>query len=57
MEILENDELLAILGRNDILGEHPCQSMTSGKSRCVVRGMVSRYLLLFCIDTFDCCLN
>ena len=38
MEILKNNESQAILGRNDILGEHPCRTQTPGKSRCVVKG-------------------
>jgi hypothetical protein len=38
MEILQNNELQAILGRNDILGENPCNTTTPGKSRCVVKG-------------------
>lgn len=39
MEILQNNELQAILGRNDIFGENPCNTMTPGKSRCVARGI------------------
>ncbi|CAF4604738.1 unnamed protein product [Rotaria sp. Silwood1] len=39
MEILKNNESQAILGRNDTLGENPCNTMTPGKSRCVVRGL------------------
>lgn len=39
VEILQNNELQAILGRNDILGENPCNTVTPGKSRCAVRGM------------------
>ena len=27
------------LGHNDILGENPCNTVTPGKSRCVVKGM------------------
>lgn len=38
VEILQNDELQAILGRNDVLGENPCNTITPGKSRCIVRG-------------------
>jgi hypothetical protein len=38
MEILQNNELQAILGRNDILGENPCNTTIPGKSRCVVKG-------------------
>jgi len=37
-EILQNNELQAILGRNDIFGENPSNTMTPGKSRCIVRG-------------------
>ncbi|CAF3402574.1 unnamed protein product [Rotaria sp. Silwood1] len=39
MEVLKNNESQAILGRNDTLGENPCNTMTPGKSRCVVRGL------------------
>jgi hypothetical protein len=39
MEVLQNNELQAILGRNDILGENPCNTITPGKSRCAVRGI------------------
>ena len=39
MEILKNNESQAILGRNDILGENPCNTITPGKSQCVVRGI------------------
>ena len=39
VEILKNNELQAILGRNDVLGENPCNTITPGKSRCVVRGL------------------
>ena len=38
MEVLQNGELQAILGRNDVLGENPCNTITPGKSRCIVRG-------------------
>lgn len=40
MEILQNNELLAIIGRNDIFGENPCNTITPGKSRCIVRGIL-----------------
>jgi hypothetical protein len=46
MEILQNNESQAILGRNDILGENPCNTVTPGKSRCVVRGI---FLRRFCL--------
>jgi potassium voltage-gated channel Eag-related subfamily H protein 2 len=39
MEVSKNNELQAILGRNDIFGENPCNTMTPGKSRCVVKGI------------------
>ncbi|CAF1603901.1 unnamed protein product [Rotaria sp. Silwood1] len=39
MEILQNNESQAILGRNDIVGENPCNTITPGKSRCVARGL------------------
>jgi len=39
MEILKNNESQAILGRNDIFGENPCNTITPGKSQCVVRGI------------------
>ena len=38
MEILQNNELQAILGCNDIFGENPSNTITPGKSRCLVRG-------------------
>ena len=38
MEVWQNDELQAILGRSDVFGENPCNTITPGKSRCVVRG-------------------
>jgi hypothetical protein len=47
MEIFQNNELQAIFGRNDILGENPCNTMTPGKSRCVVRGR-----FFFCREDF-----
>jgi len=49
MEILQNNELQAIFGRNDILGENPCNTMTPGKSRCVVRGICFREDFIFFI--------
>ena len=39
VEVLQNTELQAILGRNDVLGESPYNTMTPGKSRCIVRGL------------------
>ncbi|CAF1529536.1 unnamed protein product, partial [Adineta steineri] len=39
MEVLLNNESQAILGQNDILGENPCNTVTPGKSRCVVKGL------------------
>ncbi len=45
MEVLQNNESQAILGRNDILGENPCNTVTPGKSRCVVKGIF--FLKLF----------
>jgi len=39
MEILQNHQSQAILGRNDIMGENPCNTVTPGKSQCVVKGM------------------
>lgn len=41
VEILRNNELQAILGRNDILGENLCSTPTPGKSTCAVRGRLS----------------
>ena len=41
MEILQDNELQAILGRNDILGENLCTTPVPGKSACVVRGRES----------------
>ncbi len=39
MEVLKNNESQAILGRNDIFGENPCNTVTPGKSQCVVKGI------------------
>ncbi|CAF1395631.1 unnamed protein product [Rotaria magnacalcarata] len=39
MEVLRDHESQAILGRNDILGENPCDTTTPGKSQCIVRGV------------------
>ncbi|CAF1276792.1 unnamed protein product [Adineta ricciae] len=39
VEILQNNELLAILGRNDTFGENPCRTKVADKSKCVVRGL------------------
>lgn len=39
MEILQNNESQAILARNDTLGENTCNTVTPGKSRCVVKGI------------------
>jgi hypothetical protein len=47
MEVLQNDESQAILGRNDILGENPCNTVIPGKSRCVVKGMNNFFLFQF----------
>ena len=49
MEILLNNESQAILGRNDILGENPCNTVTPGKSRCVVKGMKENIRLRSCM--------
>lgn len=38
VEILQDNQSMAILSLNDILGENPCHTITPGKSRCVVRG-------------------
>jgi len=42
IEILVNNELQVILGHDDIFGENPCNTMTPGKSRCVVRGIFKK---------------
>jgi len=39
MEVSQHDESQAILGRNDIFGENPCNTVTPGKSRCVVKAL------------------
>ncbi|CAF3400709.1 unnamed protein product [Rotaria socialis] len=39
MEVVQDHESQAILGRNDILGENPCDTTTPGKSQCIVRGV------------------
>ncbi|CAF1431124.1 unnamed protein product [Adineta ricciae] len=39
MEVLQNNESQAIIGQNDTFGENPCNTVTPGKSRCVVRGV------------------
>ena len=43
MEVMQNNESQAILSRNDILGENPCNTVTPGKSRCVVKGIESGF--------------
>jgi hypothetical protein len=49
MEVLQNNESQAIIGHNDIFGEKPSNTITPGKSRCVVRGIFQKlfYLILF----------
>ncbi|XP_053988414.1 potassium voltage-gated channel subfamily H member 2 isoform X2 [Hylaeus volcanicus] len=39
IEILKNDVVMAILGKNDIFGENPCIHPTVGKSSCNVRAL------------------
>ncbi|XP_034239097.1 potassium voltage-gated channel subfamily H member 6 [Thrips palmi] len=39
IEILKDDVVMAILGKNDIFGESPCQYATVGKSSCNVRAL------------------
>lgn len=39
IEILNNDNILAIMGPGDIFGEHPCMYETIGKSKCNVRAL------------------
>ena len=53
MEVMQNDESQAILSRNDILGENPCNTMTPGKSRCVVKGTASGFFQNKIIDMFS----
>ena len=43
MEVLKHNESQAILGRNAIVGENPCNTVTPGKSRCVVRGKKNNF--------------
>ncbi len=46
MEVLQNNESQAILSRNDIFGENPCNTVTPGKSRCVVKGILKMKFLI-----------
>ncbi|XP_076628173.1 potassium voltage-gated channel seizure isoform X12 [Colletes latitarsis] len=39
IEILKNDVVMAILGKNDIFGENPCIYPTVGKSSCNLRAL------------------
>ncbi|XP_035217650.1 potassium voltage-gated channel subfamily H member 6-like isoform X2 [Stegodyphus dumicola] len=39
IEILKDDVVMAILGKDDIFGENPCSYSTVGKSRCNVRAL------------------
>ncbi|XP_065206495.1 potassium voltage-gated channel subfamily H member 2 isoform X2 [Planococcus citri] len=39
IEILKDDVVMAILGKNDIFGENPCKHLTLGKSSCNVRAL------------------
>ncbi|XP_018911095.2 voltage-gated inwardly rectifying potassium channel KCNH6 isoform X3 [Bemisia tabaci] len=39
IEILRDDIVMAILGKNDIFGENPCKHATIGKSSCNVRAL------------------
>ncbi|KDR07360.1 Potassium voltage-gated channel subfamily H member 6, partial [Zootermopsis nevadensis] len=39
IEILKNDIVMAILGKDDIFGENPCLHPTLGKSSCNVRAL------------------
>ncbi|KAK2702001.1 potassium voltage-gated channel subfamily H member 7-like [Artemia franciscana] len=39
IEILKEDIVMAILGKDDIFGEHPCKHTTIGKSSCNVRAL------------------
>ncbi|PAA65653.1 hypothetical protein BOX15_Mlig000365g2 [Macrostomum lignano] len=39
IEILKDDTVLAILGKDDVFGEMPCQFETVGKSKCNVRAL------------------
>ena len=52
MEVIQNNESQAILSRNDILGENPCNTMTPGKSRCVVKGTRSGFFRNEMFDIF-----
>lgn len=47
MEVLKHNESQAILGQNAILGENPCNTVTPGKSRCVVRGKEINKVVFF----------
>ncbi|KAG5678050.1 hypothetical protein PVAND_007754 [Polypedilum vanderplanki] len=59
IEILKDDVVMAILGKDDIFGENPCIHSTLGKSNCNVRALtycdlhkVSRDDLLDVLDLF-----
>ncbi|KAJ8024583.1 Potassium voltage-gated channel subfamily H member 7 [Holothuria leucospilota] len=39
IEILKDDVVLAILGKDDVFGENPCINHTVGKSKCNVRAL------------------
>ena len=47
VEVLQHNELQAILGRNDILGENPCDTAAAEKSHCVVRDIRKELFALF----------
>ena len=47
VEILQHNELQAILGQNDILGENPCDTAAAEKSQCVVRSIRKEIFVLF----------
>ena len=49
VELLQHNELQARLGRNDILGENPCDTAAAEKSHCVVRDIRKE---LFCFIYF-----
>ena len=39
IEIVKDDAVLAILGKDDVFGENPCSYETIGKSSCNVRAL------------------
>ncbi|CAL4066043.1 unnamed protein product, partial [Meganyctiphanes norvegica] len=57
IEILKDDVVMAILGKDDIFGENPCLYVTIGKSSCNVRALtycdLHRIMRDDILDVFD----